>query len=242
MQGAGRMPRCLAGCGPVTPETEGERGSPKRFLLGLESVVERASRTGDWELARKAFGAGLADARTRRGTLCALADIVMARLFVLREPEARLRRFLVEDLGVASEMVEPLERLAAGAAKAALGVSRSEMPLDEASEGLARDHGADPETARALVETGLRFLRRHAPSWRLFGFAIASLAGHPYVAVPVSVALGAALWLWTSAGPWLAALAGLAALAALTVARVAAGVSLRGAAEGRRGLPPPGAR
>lgn len=234
MERRGTMPRSLSGCGSVTPESEGERGSPERFLLGLEGVVERASRSGDWELARKAFGAGLADARTRTGTLCALADIVMTRLFVLREPEDRLRAFLVEDLGVAGDRVEPIERLAADAAKAALGVSRAERSLDEASAEIVRGHGADSETARALVETGLRFLERHAPSWRLFGLATAALVGHPCVAVPLSVALGAALWLWTPAGPWLAALGGLAALAALTVARAAAGVRLRSAKELRR--------
>ncbi len=199
-----------------------------RFLEGLRKLVERAWRSRNWEMAARAFQAGLSDSRTRVGTFSCLAEVVMKRLFVFRDSEGELGEFLRGKLFVAPEMVQPLKRIAVDAAAKALQVSRSELSFREAAEAIAREHGADLQLASSVLDAALGFLERYRFSWGRLAFALLMLLGHPVVAVPLSLGLGAAVLLVGRRPWWLAAAAAFGAYVFLSVVQVVGAAGVRG--------------
>lgn len=198
-----------------------------RFLRALDGMVEEAYTTDRWDRVARALQAGLADERTRIRSFCVLADVIMKRLFVLREADRDVQTFLVDRLRLDPLKAGPVGLMAIDAAKKAVDVCQAGRSIDDVVGELVRDHKADPALARPLVETGIRFLARESPSRKQALLALLGLASHPLVSVPGSVAAALILALGFGVAWGLAALvaAGLVVLA--FVANAAAAACLR---------------
>jgi hypothetical protein len=206
---------------------------PDQFAKALDAIIEEAFPSNEWKLVAHALQVGMADEATRIATCCRVGELIMRRLFVLRESDTKVTQFLVEKLFFDPEKGGVFALMAIESARRAVGVVKEGRSLDDVVEELVKEHGAEPEIARPMVETGIRFLERWTPERGFVFLAIVSLLCNWVVAGPLALTVWLVLffgyelhWFETTAAA-VAVVSALRCVGLVVEPRIAAGLGKR---------------
>ncbi len=173
----------------MSPRITDRELSAEQFDRALDSILEEAFLSDDWRLLARAIQVGVEDEASRIATCCRVGEIIMRRLFVLRESDTTVRQFLVEQLGFDPEKGRVFALMAIESAKRAVEVRNEGRSLDDVIHELTKEQGAEPELARPMVETGIRFLERWTPKRGFVLLALLGLLCNAVVAAPLALTL-----------------------------------------------------